>query len=104
MDLFSFLNRKSNSGNTAKSRLQLVLIQDRLNCSARVLEMMKVDIIAVISKYLDIDEEDLDIKINDSMDINGKKGSPVLFANIPIKSVKKEENEMKEENGASGRQ
>ena len=59
MDLF----KKKNSGDIAKDRLKLVLISDRANCSPDVMEMIKNDIIQVISKYLEIDAEGLDIQI-----------------------------------------
>ena len=49
---------------------------------------MKNDIIKVISKYVEIDEEKLDIEIaqTDSEGNNGKV--PALIANIPIKDLK----------------
>ena len=45
MDLF----KKKTSGNVAKDRLKLVLVSDRANCSSEMMEMMKNDIIEVIS-------------------------------------------------------
>ena len=63
MDLFSFFSRKPSSKDVAKDRLKLVLIHDRVNCSTQVLEMLKTDIIRVISNYMEIDEEELDIQI-----------------------------------------
>ena len=53
MDLF----KKKSSGNVAKDRLKLVLVSDRANCSSEMMEMMKRDIIEVISRYMDIDAE-----------------------------------------------
>ena len=88
MDLFGLLNRKESSGETAKSRLKLVLIQDRLNCSDQVLEMLKTDILKVISNYMEIDEEEMDIQISQSKQ-GEDDGSPVFYANIPIKSLRK---------------
>lgn len=58
MDLF----KKKTSGNVAKDRLKLVLVSDRANCSSEMMEMMKNDIIEVISRYMDIDAEALDVK------------------------------------------
>lgn len=58
MDLF----KKKSSGNVAKDRLKLVLVSDRANCSSEMMEMMKRDIIEVISRYMDIDAEALDVK------------------------------------------
>lgn len=80
--------RKKNSGEVAKDRLKLLLVSDRTNCSPEMMEMIKNDIIAVISKYMDIDAQGLDVQITetDAEDSNG--AVPVLFANIPIKDVK----------------
>ena len=59
MDFF----KKKNSGNVAKDRLKLLLISDRADCSPDVMENIKNDIIQVISKYMEIDAEGLDIQI-----------------------------------------
>ena len=48
---------KSSSKDTAKERLHLVLMQDRANVSADFLDLMRQEIIEVIKKYIDIDEE-----------------------------------------------
>ena len=61
MDFF----KKKNSGNVAKDRLKLLLISDRADCSPDVMENIKNDIIQVISKYMEIDAEGLDIQIKD---------------------------------------
>ena len=80
MDLF----KKKTSGNVAKDRLKLVLVSDRANCSSEMMEMMKNDIIEVISRYMDIDAEALDVTESDSN--NGTV--PALVANIPIRDMK----------------
>ena len=83
-DLF----KKKSSGNIAKDRLKLVLVSDRANCSPEIMEKIKNDIIQVISKYVEIDLEGLDIKITQT-ESDGNNGTvPALFANIPIKEVK----------------
>jgi len=57
MGLFSFFNKEEKkSKNVAKDRLKLVLIHDRAMLSSGMLEQMKDDIIAVISKYVEIDK------------------------------------------------
>ncbi len=76
---------KKKSGSVAKDRLKLVLVSDRSGCSPEVMEKIKNDIIAVISKYIEIDLENLDIKIQQSPD--GTSNGPALFANIPIKDM-----------------
>ena len=85
--MFSFFNRGKKSKDTAKSRLQLVLTQDRLNCGPEMLEMMKTDILKVIASYMDFDEEEIDIQISKNLQENN--GKPVLVANIPVKSLRK---------------
>lgn len=84
MDLF----KKKNSGDIAKDRLKLVLISDRANCSPDVMEMIKNDIIQVISKYMEIDAEGLDIQITQTESDGNNGNVPALFANIPIKDMK----------------
>ncbi len=80
--------RKRTSSNVAKDRLRLVLVSDRANCTPEIMEQMKNDIIQVISKYVEIDTEGLDIKITQT-ESEGNNGSvPALFANIPIKDMK----------------
>lgn len=80
--------KKKASSNIAKDRLKLVLVSDRANCSPDIMEQIKNDIINVISKYVEIDLEGLDIKIEQT-ESEGNNGTvPALFANIPIKDMK----------------
>jgi len=90
MDFFGLFSRKPSSKDIAKDRLKLVLIHDRANCSTQVLEMLKTDIIKVISNYMEIDEEELDIQITQAPSDRGNNESvPMLYANIPIKNMRK---------------
>ncbi len=89
MDIFSFFSRKTASKDIAKDRLKLVLIHDRVNCSTQLLEMLKVDIIKVISNYMEIDEEELDIQISQTPSDTAGHSVPMLCANIPIKNMRK---------------
>lgn len=84
MDLF----KKKNSGDIAKDRLKLLLVSDRANCSPDVMEMIKNDIIQVISKYMEIDAEGLDIQITQTESEGNNGNVPALYANIPIKDMK----------------
>ncbi|MCL2397497.1 MAG: cell division topological specificity factor MinE [Defluviitaleaceae bacterium] len=89
MDFFGLFDRKQKSGQIAKSRLQLVLFQDRMNTSPEMIEMLKSDIIKVLANYVDIDEDGLDIKIGSQADGGSNDAGPALMANIPIKGWKK---------------
>lgn len=85
MDFF----KKKNSGEVAKDRMKLLLISDRANCSPEIMEAIKNDIIKVISKYMDIDCEGLDIQITQTESEGGNGSVPVLCANIPVKDMRK---------------
>lgn len=76
---------------TAKERLHLVLMQDRANVSADFLEMMKQEIIEVIKKYIDVDENAIDVRLENKANEDGTTGAPALYANIPIVSIKHNE-------------
>ena len=87
MALMDFFRKKS-SGDVAKDRLKLLLISDRANCSPEVMELIKNDIIKVISKYMEIDCENLDIQITQTESDSENGHVPALYANIPIKDMK----------------
>lgn len=81
------------SKDAAKERLHLVLMQDRANISADFLALMKQEIIEVIKKYIDVDENAIDVRLTNKSNDDGTTGAPVLYANIPIMSVKEEAKE-----------
>ena len=87
MGLFD-LFKKKNSGDVAKDRLKLLLVSDRANCSPDVMELIKNHIINVISKYMIIDTDGLDIQITQTESDSNNGMVPALSANIPIKDMK----------------
>lgn len=86
MNLLKFFRKKS-SREVAKDRLKVLLISDRANCTPEVMEMIKNDIVRVISKYMEIDSNATEIQIMKTKSENGKM--PALYANIPILDLKK---------------
>ena len=78
------------SKDAAKERLHLVLMQDRANVSADFLDLMKQEIIEVIKKYIDVDENAIDVRLTNKTNGDGLAGAPALYANIPIVSIKEE--------------
>lgn len=62
MNFFERLTGKK-SAKSAKERLQLVLIHDRIDLSPAVLESLKNDLIAAISKHIDIDPSSVHIEL-----------------------------------------
>ena len=92
LNIFQYICRMSNITSTYMkdvNRLKLVLVHDRVNCSSQVLEMLKTDIIKVISNYMEIDTDELDIQITQTQSEDNNGTVPVLYANIPIKSMRK---------------
>ena len=86
MGLFDSFFKKKNSADEARDRLKLLLVSDRSNCSPETMELIKNDIIKVISKYMEIDPQGLDIQITQN---DEEHSGPALFANIPIRELKK---------------
>ena len=89
MDIFKMFGKKQEkSKNIAKERLKLVLVHDRSDLSPRFLDMIKTDIIRVITEYADIDEEGLDIKMTRMKRDGDSRPMSALVANIPILKMK----------------
>jgi len=89
MDWFNnIFSRQKKPASVAKDRLKLVLMHDRVNCSTELLDMIKNDIIMVLSKYVDIDHDELDIQVSQTS-YEDAAPAPVLYANIPIKNMRK---------------
>ena len=86
MGFFDNFFKKKSSGEVTKDRLKLLLVSDRSNCSPETMELIKNDIIQVISKYMEIDPEGLDIQITQSRE---EAAGPALYANIPIPELRK---------------
>jgi len=63
MGFLQFLRRDKSpsSREVAKERLQLVLVHDRTQISPMLMQTLKDEIIAVISKHVPIDREAVDI-------------------------------------------
>lgn len=80
--VMSFFRKTTPSGKIARDRLKVVLIHDRANVSPQLMENLKNDIIRVISNYMEIDQQDMDIALEQDAD------SVALIANIPVNCVK----------------
>ncbi|MDB4894913.1 MAG: minE [Firmicutes bacterium] len=75
--------RDSASANIAKERLRLVLVHDRTNVSPHFLESLKEDLIGVISRYMEIDEANMDVTLQST------ENQVALVANIPVRRMKR---------------
>jgi len=70
--------RNAGSGNAAKQRLQLVLVTDRSDLSPEKLQAMKDEIVTVISKYVNIAADKVEINVEQRQRDNW------LVADIPL--------------------
>ena len=86
VNLFEFLTKR-NSGTIAKKRLQFLLISDRAGCTPEILEMLKNDMIKVISRYMMIDPEQLEVKVIHMDHKRVGEKLPVLYASIPVREL-----------------
>ena len=86
--VMSFFNnevKEENSKDTACNRLKLVLMQDRAKMEPALMEKMREEMIEVISKYVEIDKDALDLNLEAEGD------SFALMLNIPVLRAKTRE-------------
>lgn len=86
MDIFKMFSSKSSPKEVAKDRLKLILIHDRGDLPQETLEKIRNEILEVISKYIEIEKEDVDISLSVGNETQGS--SKALVANIPIKALR----------------
>ncbi len=84
MGVFEFLigRKKQTPGEMAKERLKVVLVHDRLKVNPDVLEMIKAELLSVISSRLEVDEQNMQISLG------RESGWDTIQANVPIKRQK----------------
>ncbi|MFN3431474.1 MAG: cell division topological specificity factor MinE [Candidatus Sericytochromatia bacterium] len=89
MGLFTIINnllgrQNDQSKTAAKDRLRLVLMHDRSDIPATMMEAIRTEMVQVLSKYVEIDQEALEVMLEK------EAGSIGLVLNIPIRRVKSE--------------
>jgi cell division topological specificity factor len=73
-----FGRSSTKSGSVAKERLQVVLIQDRVKIPPAVMDRLRGELVEVISKYVDVDADGIDISLAQTARQNR------LVADVPI--------------------
>jgi cell division topological specificity factor len=72
------------SSETAKERLRVVLLSDHLSLAPEVVAALKIDLLAVMSKYVEIDERNAEVTFEQ------RESDVALSASVPILAVKTE--------------
>ena len=71
------------SSQTAKNRLRIVLVHDRTDISPQLLEDLRREMIGVLTKYMDIDTNKIEI------DLDRDEQAVALVANVPVLRIKR---------------
>jgi len=80
-----FLNRvlhgNQGSKDEAKQRLKVLLIHDQIDMTAAQMEKMREEVVAVIRKYVEIDEDAVDFRLD-----RGDAGVQIK-SSVPVRRV-----------------
>jgi cell division topological specificity factor len=84
MGVFEFMvgRKKPTPGEMAKERLKVVLVHDRLKVNPEVLEMIRAEVLSVISKRLEVDEQQMQVLLT------REGGADKLQTDVPIRRQK----------------
>ena len=75
------LNREPKSAQLAKERLKLVLIHDRTDLTSHSLDLLKDELIQVVSRHVEIDRKAVQIEMQQDGRIQR------LIADIPLRAA-----------------
>lgn len=90
------MNDNNTSKKIAKKRLQSLVNYDRIECAPDIIDMIKSDLIDVISRYIDIDEQHVNIQIQKPGGKQNPSNFPVISTSIPV-SYRREVKNLKED-------
>lgn len=83
MGFLSNLFNRTKSKDRAKQRLQIVLMHDRSAIAPEVMESIRQDILDVISRYMDVDNPNIDI------DLKNDENVVALEVSVPVLRVRR---------------
>ena len=79
--LMQLLRQQEKTSGTAKRRLSMVLVMDRVGLAPRYMEEMRNEIVAVVSNYLQVDPDSMELQVRREGD------SIMLVSNIPVRKL-----------------
>ena len=72
---------RNGSKNDAKQRLKVLLIHDQVNITPAQMDLMREEIMAIVAKYVEIDDENI------SFSLNREEDHVALVSNFPVRRV-----------------
>lgn len=90
LSLFKQTEKEDNAKDIAKNRLRVVLMQDRTNLTPELLQRMRKELIELLSKYVEMDKEALELNFDQEGD------QMALMLSIPVIRAKEESEIVKE--------
>ena len=84
MNFLKWFQKNEKPGDTAKKRLQLVLVNTRVGLSPEIMERMKNDVLRVISKYVEVDAD------MSKFDWERSDDTMALVSSIEVKRVRRD--------------
>lgn len=85
LGFFRQAEEEENSKDVARNRLRVVLMQDRTNLTPQILERMRGELVELLSKYLEMDKDALELNLE-------QDGEQMALAlSIPVIRAKDEE-------------
>jgi len=85
MGFFRRTDEEETAKDTACNRLRVVLMQDRTNLNPQLLERMRKELVELLSKYVEMDKEALELNFEQEGD------QMALMLSIPVLRAKSEE-------------
>ena len=76
------------SGEIAIRRLKLLLVADKADCSPELIEMIRRDICAALSKYMEVDAAAMEITVKYQENASSERYTTTLYAKLPVHSMR----------------
>jgi cell division topological specificity factor len=77
-----FFRKSDTSRSKVKQRLKFILAHDRAALTPQMLEDLRREIMAVVSKYVELDDEGLEVSLESDQRMTA------LIANLPIRKIR----------------